>query len=228
MSVRDIAIEDWSETITDNPPSDGTFVRSDLAVQWQNAKAIIRDQSLELDWIRTGWVTASAINSGSGLSQIAFAADLGDLTDQFPVMRKIRLRPSSGIGTTIYAAVVSSLFGGTTSVIMAALVGLASSSIEYRVDLGFDMPDSEALPLYGQEGSVTITDPDQTAVATFDHKEPDKDYFVKVTVIESTSGVNGSGFIATIVKAKTGVTIGLAAVPTGGHTVVGWSLLREL
>lgn len=229
MAIADVNLEDWFVAAASNAPTDTTFIRRDLPGQWRNIKSVFRGSSLEKEWLRTGKVPSSVSDSGGGIGSMAFVAGDGDLTSTFTILRKVRMRPTAG-GTTVYAAVQSSIFiAGQTVVTLLELVSVPIAGVAYQVDVGAESPTAAGMPFYGESGQLTITDPATTGVATFAHVQPNTDYFIRPNLISATTAVGGALLVVGIVKTATNATFTLNAAPGGGLVCVwGWTLLREL
>jgi len=227
VSIRDTDIQDWSSTAASNPPADSAYIRGDLPRQWRNIKSIVRAESKAKQWQKTGLRTAAAVAGDP--SAVAFDASDGNLTATFPVARKLRLRPTDGSTSYVYCGVLTSAHTSYTALTLADLSGVVVSGRNYFVDVGIEVPGSECLPLHVQSGTITITDPATSGVVTFPHAEGDENYFAKVSVISTTSAVEGAVIPAKITKGTTSMTIALRNAPGGGtNTVLAWSIMREL
>lgn len=227
--ITDIGIEDWSTTPSENDPADSERVGRNLPKQWRNKKSVFRGLSLEKEWVRFGKQTVSPSSSLSGYGSWSFLGSAGDLTEHFPVGRKVRLRDVAGIEETVYGIVWDSSHSGATFVFMSYVSGELVTSATYWVDLGAPAPTADGLPLFTESGTITISDANTTGAITFAHKQPDIDYFLKTTVATTTSAVSGAAAVIGTAKTQTGATITLHDAPTAGfNTVIGWWLLREL
>ncbi len=227
--ITDISIEDWSETPADNAPADSDRVGRNLPKQWRNKKSVFRGTTLEKEWVRFGKRTVSADADGlGGFSFSHFSTD-GDLTGEYRIGRKMRLRPVGGVGDTLYGMVWTSSYVSVTSVSLSLFAGEAVDNREYWVDLGAGSPGRDPIPLFTESGSITISDAATTGAITFARKQPDVDYFLKTTVRSTTSAVAGAATVIGTAKTRTGATITIHDAPTVGfNTVIGWWLLREL
>lgn len=227
--ITDIGIENWSETPASNSPADGDRVGQNLPKQWRNKKSIFRGTSLEKEWIRFGKRTVSADADALGGLSFSHSASDGDLTGEYRVGRKMRLRPVGGVGDTLYGMVWLSVYASATAVALSLFAGEAVDNREYWVDLGAGSPGRDPLPLFTESGSITISDANTSGAITFSRKQPDVDYFLNTTIRSTTSAVAGAATVIGTTKTQTGATITLHDAPTlGFNTIVGWWLLREL
>ena len=229
--ITDIGIEDWSTVAADNLPTDAQKVKQNLPRQWRNKKSVFRATSLEKEWVRLGTPRPAGVlaSSFTGGGSISYFADDGDLTERFPLHRKVRLRDVAGIQETVYAVVWGRSFTTVTTVQLAYLAGEIVDDTDYWVDLGADAPSASGYPLFTESGSITIADAATTGAITFAHKQPDVDYFLKTTVASTTSATLGAANVTGTAKSQTGATITLHDAPgVGFSTVIGWILLREL
>lgn len=230
MAITDTDIALWNVTPNLNLPPDTVYIRQDLPRQWRNIKSVVRAESKAKQWLKTGLVTAEALAGDP--SSIAFTPVTGDVRSMFPVARKVRLRPADGSAAFVYCGVISASYvpaTTTTSVILADLVGVVSSTGIYSVDVGVASPTSSPFPLYSQTGTATIVDTNTDVVVTLPHKEPDRRYFVMTTLISTTSTVPGASIIAQITRFPTTIDFFLLAAPgTGKSTKLGWTILREM
>lgn len=227
--ITDTSIEDWSTTPASNAPADSDRVGQNLPKQWRNKKSVFRGLSLEKEWVRFGKRTVSAdADALPGLSFSHLSVD-GDLTGEYRIGRKMRLRPVSGVGDTVYGVIWSSVYTSNTAVAVAVVAGEPVDDREYWVDLGAASPGNDGLPLFTETGNITISDANTSGAITFARKQPDVDYFLKTTVRSTTSAVGGAATVVGTAKTQTGATITLRDAPTlGFNTVIGWWLLREL
>lgn len=227
--ITDTAIEDWSITPADNAPADSDKVGRNLPKQWRNKKSVFRGLSLEKEWVRFGKRTVSAdADAFPGLSFAHQSTD-GDLTGDYRLGRKMRLRPVGGTGDTVYGIIWSSSYTTITTAYVSVVAGEPVDAREYWVDLGAASPGNDGLPLFTETGNITIADTATTGAITFARKQPDVDYFLKTTVRSTTSAVAGAATVIGTAKTQTGATITLHDAPTAGfNTIVGWWLLREL
>lgn len=226
MSIRDTDITDWSTVSAENAPTDGTYIGGDLAGQFRNIKSVARSESLEKEFIKTGYITAGA--TAGTPAQISFYSSEGDLTGTFTDRRKVRLRPSDGSDDWVYCAVVASSYISSTTVTLVNLSGTVASSTEYFVDVGVDYPTKCPLPLWTQSGTVAFVNTNTSVTASFTHSEPDTDYFPKLTVISSDSTNAGATVVSDISKSRTGLSLTTNQEPGASKTVVfGWTIMRE-
>lgn len=73
---------------------------------------------------------------------------------------------------------------------------------------------ASALNNFGPTGQFTITDPDTTAVVTFDDEEANDDYVVQITPDSFSGTASSNGFIVvSVVKTTAGFTVTIAAAP---------------
>ena len=228
MSIRDLTIDQWSETVTENLPTDGTFIGRDLAKHIRNFKSIVRSESLDKEFEVQSYSTATAVSLGGGLGLITIVGE-GNLTGVFTPMRKIRL--SAG-GVPIYVSVDSSIYDGGSDTTTVGVVELTSAvaEVDYAVALGTPIPGASCLPAYFESGQVTISDAATSATGTFVSNEASDDtlYFVKTQVVSAT-GASPSDVVTEITKGALGVTITIKAAPgVGNSTVINWAIFRGM
>lgn len=228
--ITDIGIEDWSITPASNAPADSDRVGRNLPKQWRNKKSVFRGTSLEKEWVRTGLHSSNSTDSsGDFFGGISFFVSEGDLTANFPLHRKVRLRDVGGVEETVYALVWSITFTTFTAMVLTYLSGVIVPGTDYWIDVGAAAPGADGLPLFTESGSITISDAATTGAITFARKQPDIDYFLKTTIASTTSAVAGAATVIGTAKTQTGATITIHDAPTAGfNTVIGWWLLREL
>lgn len=226
MAIRDTDITDWSTTTAENPPTDGTYIGGDLAGQFRNIKSISRAESLEKEFIKTGYITANATAGSPAL--ISFFSSDGDLTSTFTAGRKVRLRPSDGSDSWVFAGVLQSSYISSTSVHLDNLSGTVASSTEYFVDVGIEHPTKNPLPRWTQSGTTTFVNSNTSVTTSLTHAEPDTDYFIKVTPISSDSTTSGATVVKDVTKNRTSIVLATYASPGAAKTVVfGWTIMRE-
>jgi hypothetical protein len=230
MAIPDTDIITWSTVESENKPTDATFIGRNLARQWRNIKSIEREESLDKEFEKTGYLTAAAGSIGSGAAVITIVGE-GDLTDIITVRRKMRLTPVAG-GDATYVSVGAITYNGGTDTNSIALIELTDTvgSEEYEVDLGVVNPEQSCFPQAYDEGQVVITDPATSAVATFANgvRGLDLSYFVKTIVVSST-GASPSDVVTRIEKDVDEMTIHIKAAPGGGFaTTINWAIFRML
>lgn len=224
MSIRDLTIDQWSETVTENLPTDGTFIGRDLAKHIRNFKSIVRSESLDKEFETQSYSTATAVSLGAGLGLITIVGE-GDLTGLLTPMRKIRLTVS---GVPIYVSVDAAVYDGGSDTTTVGVVELSSAvaEVDYEVALGPPIPGASCLPGYYESGQVTITGAATTATVTFaaaGQRDDDLVYFVKTQIVSAT-GAAPSDIVTAITKSATGFDITIKAAPTGIlATVINWS-----
>lgn len=227
MALRDDDISDWSTTAASNPPEDGTLIGRNLSDQFRNLKSVVRSESLNKQWIKLSDTVTTT--SASARFTAAFATTAGNLTAYFPVSRKVRLIPTGGSAGTIYGGIIGSSYTSFTSITVIALDGAPVNSTEYSVSIGTEDPGKTHLPIYGQEGTLTISGTSTNGTLTFGRVEPDTAYFVKTTIISTNSGVAGADIVTGLTKSTANCVISLAAAPGGStETVIGCTVLREM
>lgn len=230
--MTDISIRRWSTTASENSPTDGEFIGRNLARQWRNIKSIARGESLDKEFEKSGYITATSSSGGSGAGTITIVGE-GNLTTTFTTGRKLRLTPTAG-GDAIYVAVDASSYSGgsdTTMVTVIELTDTLGTNVEYDIDLGVVNPDASCLPAVYESGQVTITDPATSATATFSDaglRRSDLMYFAKTQVV-SCSGAAPADIVTRVVKSAGSMEIHIKAAPGGGNnTVIDWQVFRSM
>lgn len=222
MSLRDLTIDSWSETVTENLPTDGTFISRDLAKHIRNFKSIVRGESLDKEFETQSFSTTTATSLGGGLGLLTFVGE-GDLTGILTPMRKIRLTAS---GVSIYVSVDSSIYDGgsdTTTVGVIELSSAIADDITYAVALGTPIPGATCLPLVYDSGQITISGASTSGTAVF-ALPVGLLYFAKTQVVSASAGAP-SDIVTRIVKAAGSMDIHIKSAPGGSDsTVINWSV----
>lgn len=224
MSIRDLTINQWSETVTENLPTDGTFIGRDLAKHIRNFKSIVRSESLDKEFETQSYSTATAVSLGGGLGLITIVGE-GDLTGIFTPMRKIRLSAS---GVPIYVSVDAAVYDGGSDTTTVGVVELTSAvaEVEYAVALGTPIPGASCLPQVYDSGQITITGASTSGTAIF--SVSGMMYFAKTQVV-SASGGSPSDVVTRIVKSAGSMDIHIKAAPGGvDTTVINWSVFKGM
>jgi len=232
MALSDIEITQWSTDAAGNPPSDGALIgRNHLAGQFRNLKSVVRQQSLEKQWQRTGMLGFGQVNTLETGS--AILAIVGDVAAQFTPRRKVRLRPASGAGsaTYVYAGVRNATYDGAafTIIELPLVSGSFVDDLDYLVDFGTEDPAAPSLPFFAETGRLTIEGEDDSGFALF-RSLPGAladNYFFKAMVVSTTSNDANATIITGISKLAAGATITLRAAPgANNNTVISWLMVR--
>lgn len=230
--MTDISIRRWSTTAADNSPSDGEFIGRNFARQWRNIKSIERGESLDKEFEKTAYVSASSASAGSGAGTITVAGE-GNLSTTFTTLRKLRLTPTAG-GDAIYVAVDSVTYNGGTdinTVVLIELTDTIGTNVEYAIDLGVVNPDASCLPAVHESGQITISEASTSGTATFAAaglRTDDLCYFAKTTVVSADGGAS-SDVVTRVVKAAGSMEIHIKAAPGAGNsTVIDWQVFRGM
>lgn len=229
MAVRDTDIRDWSTTAASNKPTDGTYIGRDLAKQWRNIKSVVRVESLDKEFEKTGYVTTTSVHFAAGVGVFSVVG-VGDQTATFTAMRKLRLTEEGG--DPIYVGVVSCSYNGgtdTNTLVVNELTAELGAG-PYLIDVGVPNPDASCLPMFHESGSLTIADAAESGTVTFTNFATGADlfYFAKATVI-SASGAPPSDIVTRVVKSAGSMNIHIKAAPGAGNsTVIGWGVFRGM
>lgn len=231
--ITDTDIRRWYVDAADNGPTDGEFIGRNLGRQWRNIKSIARIESLDKEFEKRAWVTATSSTSGGGNGTITITGQ-GNLSSTLSARRKLRLSPQSG-GDAIYAAVQSVSYNGgsdTNTVTLIELTDTIGTNVAYDIDLGVVHPGSSCLPGVHEYGEVTISGASTSGTASFTgamrRGNSNAFYFVKTQIVSSDAGAP-SDIVTRIVKGQVSFDIHLKSAPgVGNNTVVAWQAFREM
>ena len=222
--IPDVHITDWFIDSTLNPPTDGTYIGSDMPRQLRNIKSIVREEygdrwqafPLEPTWVDAD--TVSFVNDGT--------------TSGFPIPIfpgwAIRFHSESGVLSYGYATNVT--VGTPTTVDVEMTQGVIPNP-PVRMDIG-QIPESRAYYELGRHGTFTISGTASSATVTFASLAlppmPRALYQVLVvaTSITGTPPYNAL-FPQAVTPATTNFVAGLQAAPGAGNSVTFDWAIRE-
>lgn len=223
--IPDVKIVDWNVDPTQNVPTDGTFVGTDMPRQLRNIKSITRGQ------YQDRWEPFPLAPTKVDANTVKFDADGTAAGFPIPLFSGWAARFHAPNGTLSYGYGISTTIGPPTTVDLVMTQGTLPDDV-LRMDIGM-IPEARANHEQGRRGTFVISGTATTAVITFATialpPMPRAKYHVSLSSMEATGTgtLNLDAFIPQGITAMsaTGFTANFLA-PGGGRSITWeWAIL---
>jgi hypothetical protein len=221
--IPDVHITDWHVDPTQNVPTDGTFVGTDMPRQIRNIKSIVREE------YQDRWEALPQVPTYVDATSFTVPND-GETTGfPLPSFGGFAMRFHAGIGTISYGYAKGVTLGTPTTVVVVMTQGVLPTTLA-RVDMGM-IPESRAYHELGRRGTFTISGTAVSANVTFASiampPMPRANYQVMATLTDVTGTPPLSAWIVQdILTTKVSFQADLQAPPGAGASVkFDWAIV---